>query len=77
MVLMGDDLAKLATGVMLGRRAARRGNPDQNLLFATGMICLLIVSSFTGWLTKSAPAVVGHEGSTLLVTLNGLRLLRN
>jgi Cd2+/Zn2+-exporting ATPase len=45
----------------------------QNLTFAFGVIALLIVASFLGlplWL-----GVLGHEGSTLIVVLNGLRLL--
>ncbi|CAN5745219.1 hypothetical protein BH23PLA1_BH23PLA1_37810 [soil metagenome] len=43
------------------------------MIFAFGMIGLLILSTFFGlplWM-----GVIGHEGSTLLVVLNGLRLL--
>jgi len=70
-VLMRDDLTALPFAVWLGRRALRRVR--QNLALALGVIGLLLVSSFLGlplWL-----GVIGHEGSTLLVLLNGLRLL--
>jgi|HubBroStandDraft_1064217.scaffolds.fasta_scaffold08991_5 Cd2+/Zn2+-exporting ATPase len=72
-VLTNDDLEKLAYAVALGRRALRV--VKQNLVLALGMIVVLIASDLLGWI--SLPwGVVGHEGSTLLVTLNGLRLLR-
>jgi hypothetical protein len=46
-----------------------------NLIGVLGVIVLLVASDLLGWI--SLPwGVVGHEGSTLLVTLNGLRLLR-
>jgi Zn2+/Cd2+-exporting ATPase len=70
-VLMRDDLRALPFAVWLSRRACLRVR--QNLAFALGMIGLPCVSTFLGlplW-----TAVVGHEGSTLLVVLNGLRLL--
>jgi Cd2+/Zn2+-exporting ATPase len=70
-VLMRDDLRVLPVAVWLSRRARQRIR--QNLTFAFGMIALLLASSFLGlplWL-----GVLGHEGSTVLVVLNGLRLL--
>jgi Cd2+/Zn2+-exporting ATPase len=70
-VLMRDDLKALPFAVWLSRRARQRVR--QNMTFAFAMIGVLLVSSFLGlplWL-----GVVGHEGSTLLVVLNGLRLL--
>jgi Cd2+/Zn2+-exporting ATPase len=70
-VLMRDDLRALAFAVWLSRRARRRVR--QNLAFAFIVIGVLVLSSFFGlplWL-----GVVGHEGSTLLVVLNGLSLL--
>jgi Cd2+/Zn2+-exporting ATPase len=72
-VLTTDDLEKIAYAVALGRQALRV--VKQNLVLALGMILLLIVSDLLGWITLPW-GVVGHEGSTLLVTLNGLRLLR-
>jgi Cd2+/Zn2+-exporting ATPase len=70
-VLMRDDLQALPFAVWLGRRARQRIR--HNMTFAFGMIGFLVISTFLGlplWL-----GVIGHEGSTLLVVLNGLRLL--
>jgi Cd2+/Zn2+-exporting ATPase len=70
-VLMRDDLRALSFAVWLSRLARRRVR--QNLAFAFTVIGVLVLSSFFGlplWM-----GVVGHEGSTLLVVLNGLRLL--
>jgi Cd2+/Zn2+-exporting ATPase len=70
---MADDLGKLPFAVGLGR--ASRAIIQQNLAISLGVIGLLIVTSVFGWVQLSA-AVVLHEGSTLLVVLNALRLLR-
>lgn len=70
-VLMSDDLKALAFAVWISRRARRRIR--QNLTFAASVIVLLILFSFMNlplW-----AGVLGHEGSTVLVVLNGLRLL--
>ncbi|MEI9936033.1 MAG: heavy metal translocating P-type ATPase [Pseudomonadota bacterium] len=72
-VLTSDDLEKIPYAVALGRQAVRI--VKQNLILALGMIVLLVISDLLGWMTLPW-GVVGHEGSTLLVTLNGLRLLR-
>jgi Cd2+/Zn2+-exporting ATPase len=72
-VLTTDDLEKIPYAVALGRQALRV--VKQNLVLALGMIVVLVVSDLLGWITLPW-GVVGHEGSTLLVTLNGLRLLR-
>jgi len=72
-VLTTDDLEKIPYAVALGRQAVRV--VKQNLILALGMIVLLVISDLLGWMTLPW-GVVGHEGSTLLVTLNGLRLLR-
>ncbi|WP_448576366.1 heavy metal translocating P-type ATPase [Thermomicrobium sp.] len=71
-VLMSDDLTKLPYAIQLSR-AARRVIV-QNLAIALGVILLLVTSI----LVHGVPlplAVVGHEGSTIVVVLNGLRLL--
>ena len=47
----------------------------QNLVFASGVIVVLVILAITGSISLPA-GVVGHEGSTILVVLNGLRLLR-
>jgi Cd2+/Zn2+-exporting ATPase len=70
-VLMRDDLRALPFAVWLSRLARQRIR--HNMSFAFGMIGLLIISTFLGlplWL-----GVIGHEGSTLVVVFNGLRLL--
>jgi Zn2+/Cd2+-exporting ATPase len=73
-VLMADRLEKIAAAVKLGRRSHRV--IKQNIVFAIGFIVLLIVINFSGNITLPV-GVVGHEGSTVLVILSGLRLLRN
>jgi Cd2+/Zn2+-exporting ATPase len=70
--LMADDIGKLPFAVGLGR--ASRAIIQQNLAISLGVIGLLIATSVLGWVQLSA-AVVLHEGSTLLVVLNALRLL--
>jgi len=70
--LMGDDLAKLPFAVGLGR--ATRSIIKQNLSIALGVIALLIVASLIGWVGIGI-AVIFHEGSTIVVALNALRLL--
>lgn len=71
-VLMSDDLQKLPHAVGLARRARRI--VWQNLTFALAVIVLLVISAFGAGLPLPL-GVVGHEGSTVLVVLNGLRLL--
>ncbi len=70
--LMGDDLSKLPFAVGLGR--ATRNIIVQNLSIALGVIALLIVTSLTGIISIGI-AVIFHEGSTLVVVANALRLL--
>jgi Cd2+/Zn2+-exporting ATPase len=70
--LMADDLAKLPFAVGLGR--ATRAVIRQNLALALGVIALLIVTSLAG-VTGIGIAIVLHEGSTLAVVGNALRLL--
>jgi len=71
-VLMGDDLSKIPYVLGLGRRTRR--TLTINLAIAFGAIALMVGTI----LLRGIPlplAVVGHEGSTVLVSLNGLRLL--
>ena len=72
-VLMGDRLEKLEQAIRIGQRSRRIIR--QNIAIALTSIILLMIANFLGELTLPA-GVLGHEGSTLLVTLNGLRLLR-
>ncbi|WP_226023794.1 heavy metal translocating P-type ATPase [Halomicrobium salinisoli] len=71
-VLMGDDITKVPYVLGLGRRTRR--TLSVNLAIAFGAIVLMVGTI----LLRGIPlplAVVGHEGSTVLVSLNGLRLL--
>ncbi len=70
--LMGDDLERLPFAIGLARRA--RVLLRQNLAIAGGMMAVLLLLAASGILTIG-PAVVGHEGSTLVVIANALRLL--
>ncbi len=72
-VLMGDDLTKLPYLLWLSRKAKRV--VWQNIFFSMGVIVMLLAGVFLINLPLTA-GVIGHEGSTLLVVLNGLRLLK-
>ena len=72
-VLMADDLGKLPYAIELSRKT--RKIIRQNLGFALTVIGVLVVGTVLG--TTTLPlGVVGHEGSTIIVVMNGLRLLR-
>ncbi|WP_257008405.1 heavy metal translocating P-type ATPase [Bacillus sp. FJAT-45350] len=73
-VLMKNDLSKLTKAMQLSRRLNRI--IKQNIIFSIAVIIVLIASNFFQYLSLPL-GVIGHEGSTLLVILNGLRLLRN
>ena len=70
--LMGDDLSKLPFAVGLGH--ATRAIIIQNLFISLGVIALLIITSLTG-IVSIGIAIIFHEGSTLVVVANALRLL--
>ena len=70
--LMGDDLARLPFAVGLSRKARRIIR--QNLYLSLAMIAILIGATVTG-ISGIGPAVIVHEGSTLVVIANALRLL--
>jgi len=71
-VLMADDLTRLPYTVELSRRTRRVIR--QNLTFALTVIGVLVIGTLLN-LTTLPLGVVGHEGSTIVVVLNGLRLL--
>ena len=71
-VLMADDLEKIPYALELSRRARRV--IVQNLAFALGVIVVLVSSVLMSGIPLPL-AVIGHEGSTIVVVLNGLRLL--
>jgi Cd2+/Zn2+-exporting ATPase len=70
--LMADDLSKLPFAVGLSR--ASRSIIQQNLAISLGVIVLLLLTSVLG-LVQLGWTVIAHEGSTVLVALNALRLL--
>ena len=70
--LMADDLSRLPFAVGLSR--ASRRIIQQNLVISLGVIGLLILSSVVG-IVQLSGAVILHEGSTILVVINALRLL--
>ncbi|PSB06644.1 heavy metal translocating P-type ATPase, partial [Pleurocapsa sp. CCALA 161] len=72
-ILMADRLDRLERAIRLGRRA--QSIVKQNIIFAIAFIILLLTANFVGGITLPI-GVIGHEGSTLVVTLSGLRLLR-
>ena len=69
--LMADDLARLPFAVGLSRATSRI--IKQNLYVSLGIVALLIPATLLG--LGIGPAVSVHEGSTLLVVVNALRLL--
>jgi Cd2+/Zn2+-exporting ATPase len=71
-VLMRDDLSRLAGALRLAKQARRV--IWQNLTFAFSVIAILVVMTILGNVELTL-GVIGHEGSTLLVVANGLRLL--
>ncbi|MGW2034332.1 heavy metal translocating P-type ATPase [Streptomyces sp. NPDC001811] len=72
-VIVRDELAAVPAVVALSRRARRL--VVQNLVIAAAFISGLVVWDLAGTLPLPL-GVLGHEGSTVLVGLNGLRLLR-
>jgi Cd2+/Zn2+-exporting ATPase len=78
-VLMSSDLAKLPFAIKLSRQAARIIR--QNVIFSVGVIVTLVLLTILlpifipDFLLPLPLGVVGHEGSTLIVVANGLRLL--
>ncbi len=70
--LMSSDLSRIPFAISLGRRA--RSIVLQNVAISMGTVACLIPLSIMGKLPISL-AVILHEGSTVVVVLNGLRLL--
>lgn len=71
--LMGDDLSRLPFAIALSRQSKRI--ITQNLVISLGVIILLVIATMSG-IASIGPAVIVHEGSTLVVIANALRLLR-
>ncbi len=72
-VLMKNDLEKITSAIDLSSRMNRV--VKQNIIFSLSVIGILIISNFFQIIDLPL-GVIGHEGSTILVILNGLRLLK-
>lgn len=73
-VLMNSDFSRLPHALGLTKATAR--NMKQNILIAVGVVLALLASVlFSEWMNMSIGMLV-HEGSILVVILNGMRLLR-
>ena len=70
--LLSDDLKKLAYTYSLSKKVNRI--IKQNLFFAIGIMVVMVVTTLFYELPLPL-GVIGHEGGTLLVVANGLRLL--
>ncbi|MBK5270891.1 MAG: heavy metal translocating P-type ATPase [Bacteroidia bacterium] len=70
--LMGDKLSLLPFAIGLSRKS--KSIIRQNLVISLGMVAILIPLTILD-IANIGPAVAAHEGSTLLVVLNALRLL--
>ncbi|MGY3749140.1 heavy metal translocating P-type ATPase [Vagococcus acidifermentans] len=73
-VLIKNDLHKLQMSHQLSLKLKRI--ITQNIVFSLSVIVLLILSNFFKIINLPL-GVIGHEGSTILVILNGLRMLKN
>jgi Zn2+/Cd2+-exporting ATPase len=71
-VLMGDQLDRIPFAIAVGRHARRI--IVQNITFALAVIVVMVIAAL-GFNLPLPVGVVAHEGSTVLVVLNGLRLL--
>jgi Cd2+/Zn2+-exporting ATPase len=71
--LMADDLSKLPFTISLSRKTL--SVIKQNIGLALGLKLLAVLAVFPGWLTLWI-AILADMGATVLVTLNGMRLLR-
>ena len=73
-VLMNSDISRLPHA--LGLTKATANNMLQNILIAVGVVIFLLISAlFSEWMNMSIGMLL-HEGSILVVILNGMRLLR-
>ncbi len=73
-ILMHDKIENVEEAFRLSRRA--RSIIHQNIVISLGVILVLLVSALAEKINLTT-GVIGHEGSTLVVILNGLRLLRS
>ena len=71
-ILVKDDISNLRFTIELSRKL--KSIIIQNIIFSFAVIALLVISNFMD-LVNLPLGVIGHEGSTILVILNSLRLL--
>ena len=71
-VLMHDRLENFLTAFLLSQRA--RAVIRQNLVISLGTVAVLVTCALFGRIPLTL-GVIGHEGSTVIVVMNSLRLL--
>src|SRR5699024_6526410 len=72
-ILMKNDLSKITSSIDISSKMNRI--VKQNVFFSLTVIVVLIISNFFQAIDLPL-GVIGHEGSTILVILNGLRMLK-
>src|SRR5690625_3293205 len=72
-ILMKNDLSRITDSIETSSKMNRI--VKQNIFFSLAVIAILIISNFFQ-IIDLPMGVIGHEGSTILVILNGLRMLR-
>jgi len=72
-ILMHDKIENVEHAFILSRRA--RSIIRQNIIVSLGVVLLLVISALAEKINLTI-GVIGHEGSTVVVVLNSLRLLR-
>lgn len=73
-ILMHDKIENVEQAFRLSQRA--RAVIRQNIAISLGVISALLISALAEKINLTM-GVIGHEGSTVVVILNGLRLLRS
>jgi Cd2+/Zn2+-exporting ATPase len=71
-VFMNNKLSHILSSITLSKRM--KNVILQNMIFSISVIVLLLISNLFGWVLLPI-GVIFHEGSTILVILNSLRLL--
>lgn len=71
--LMSNDLNNIPFTINLSRQTNKI--IKQNIWISMGMVCILVPLTLFG-IAAIGPAVIAHEGSTIIVVLNALRLLK-
>lgn len=70
-VLMGDDLKKLPSAILLGKKSI--SNVKQNIIASLAVVAFLIIAAISGYINLYS-GIVLNELSALIVIANGLRL---